>query len=199
MNDPVGWLREAGIATTTTTPGVASICEAVVGEPITGSWWGHPEGKRIWRALMTITESGEALECRLLGRVTWLHRDLWPAFATVVADKGYRAWARERVGEEARELLDLVEAEGEIPAKEAGERLGWGKSKLARLRRKLQVHLLVADREVHMPAGHHVLFLGKWSIDVAGEKPAVADAVATLVEACGTAENVLREFRGRGV
>ena len=57
-----------------------NLVEAIAGEPIKGSWWGHPEGKRIFSVLNAVTESEDVLVCRLVdGKVTLVHRRLWPA------------------------------------------------------------------------------------------------------------------------
>jgi hypothetical protein len=56
------------------------LVEAVVGEPIQGSWWAHPASRRIFAVLQALEESGELLLCRLVeGKVTVVHRRLWPA------------------------------------------------------------------------------------------------------------------------
>jgi len=59
---------------------VPSLAEAVAGGPIKGSWWGHPMGRAIYAAAEAVIESGEVLVCKLVGgKVTYVHRRLWPA------------------------------------------------------------------------------------------------------------------------
>ena len=59
---------------------VPSLVEAVAGELIRGSWWGHPKGRDIFRCSRDIRESADVLVCRLVGgKVTYVHRRLWPA------------------------------------------------------------------------------------------------------------------------
>ena len=61
---------------------VPRLVEVIVGEPIKGSWWGHPASHRIFAVLQAVEESGELLVCRLVeGKVTLVHRRLWPALA----------------------------------------------------------------------------------------------------------------------
>ncbi len=63
---------------------VPRLTEAIVGEPIKGSWWAHAEGKRIFAILNSVTESEDVLVCRLIGgKVTLVHRRLWPALVRV--------------------------------------------------------------------------------------------------------------------
>jgi hypothetical protein len=57
-----------------------TLVEAIAGQQVKGSWWGHPEGKRIFAVLSAVTESEEVLVCRLIdGKATLVHRRLWPA------------------------------------------------------------------------------------------------------------------------
>ena len=54
--------------------------EAIAGASVKGSWWGHPEGKRIFAVLQEVQESPDVLVCRLVGgKVSLVHRRLWPA------------------------------------------------------------------------------------------------------------------------
>ena len=57
-----------------------SLAEAIAGEPIRGSWWGHSAGNRIFRLCEALDDSGEAITFKLLdGKVTYVHRRLLPA------------------------------------------------------------------------------------------------------------------------
>jgi hypothetical protein len=59
---------------------VPSLAEAIVGGPIEGSWWGHPMGHEIFDVLDRVADSPEVLVCKLVeGKVTYVHRRLWPA------------------------------------------------------------------------------------------------------------------------
>jgi hypothetical protein len=56
------------------------LVDAIAGEPVKGSWWGHPRGKEIFRVLSAVQQSDQVLVCRLLeGKLTLVHRRLWPA------------------------------------------------------------------------------------------------------------------------
>jgi hypothetical protein len=52
----------------------------LAGEPIKGSWWAHPKSHRIFTVFEDIAHSPDILSCRLVdGKVTYVHRRLWPA------------------------------------------------------------------------------------------------------------------------
>jgi hypothetical protein len=63
---------------------VPRLTEVIAGEPIKGSWWGHPKGQQIFTILESVTESEDVLVCRLInGKITLVHRRLWPALVRV--------------------------------------------------------------------------------------------------------------------
>jgi hypothetical protein len=62
-------------------PNVATL---VAGEPIKGSWWGHPRGHEIFNTLAELYESDDVVRMRLVnGKVTLVHRRVWPALVRV--------------------------------------------------------------------------------------------------------------------
>ena len=63
---------------------VPSLAEHIAGGPIAGSWWGHPKGQEIYQVAEAVSESDEVLVCKLVdGKVTYVHRRLWPALVKV--------------------------------------------------------------------------------------------------------------------
>jgi hypothetical protein len=70
-----------------------SLAEAIAGGPIRGSWWGHPKGREIFRVAGAVSESPDIVVCKLVsGKVTYVHRRLWPALVRLV-----RRFPRERL------------------------------------------------------------------------------------------------------
>jgi hypothetical protein len=61
---------------------VPSLAQTIAGEEMRGSWWAHPKGKIIFACSRAIRNSNDVLTCRLVeGKVTYVHRRLWPALA----------------------------------------------------------------------------------------------------------------------
>src|SRR6266702_594651 len=78
------FVQEHGVVLASGKGPVPRLAEAVVGEPITGSWWSHPRAHEIFAVLQSVVESGDVLVCRLVeGKVTLVHRRLWPALVRV--------------------------------------------------------------------------------------------------------------------
>lgn len=58
------------------------LIEFIADEAIDGNWWSHPRASAIYNVLSRVSESDDVLVCRLVnGRVTLVHRRLWPALA----------------------------------------------------------------------------------------------------------------------
>jgi hypothetical protein len=78
--DALAWVRDQGIVLQSARGPLPNLAEAVAGEAIRGSWWGHPRGHEIYDVLQEIDASPEFVATRLVnGKVTLVHRRLWPA------------------------------------------------------------------------------------------------------------------------
>ncbi|MFL6672033.1 MAG: hypothetical protein ACJ8LG_01935 [Massilia sp.] len=64
-----------------------TLADAIAGEPIRGSWWGHAQGKRIFDLLQLVCADPDVLVCRLVdGKLTLVHRRQWPALAVLAPE-----------------------------------------------------------------------------------------------------------------
>lgn len=76
------FVREHGVVLVSASGPVPKLTEAIAGEKIKGSWWGHPKGKQIFPVLEDVCEHADVLVCRLIDdKLTLVHRRLWPALA----------------------------------------------------------------------------------------------------------------------
>lgn len=74
------FIEQHGVVLASAKGPVPRLTEAIAGEPIKGSWWGHPKGQQVFLILEAVTESQSVLVCRLVkGKITLVHRRLWPA------------------------------------------------------------------------------------------------------------------------
>jgi hypothetical protein len=82
--DPLAWVYEQEVVLQSARGPVPNLAEQIVGEPIRGSWWGHPSGHEIFAVLNRVRASGDVVATRLIeGRVTLVHRPIWPALVRV--------------------------------------------------------------------------------------------------------------------
>lgn len=76
---------------------VPSLAEAIAGEPLRGSWWTHPRGREIFAITRAVRDSPDVLVSRLVnGRVTYVHRRVWPALVRLAPRLPKAAVARVR-------------------------------------------------------------------------------------------------------
>ncbi len=82
--DAVAALAKHGMLLQSARGPLPSVAEVIAGEPIRGSWWGHPASQAIFDALNILAESPDVVRTRLVnGKVTLIHRRLWPALVRV--------------------------------------------------------------------------------------------------------------------
>lgn len=80
-------VRKHGIVLMSARGPVPNLAEAIAGGPIRGSWWGHPDSHAIFRIATAVAESPDVHVCRLVdGKITFVHRRLWPALARLSDD-----------------------------------------------------------------------------------------------------------------
>lgn len=80
------FVRLHGVVLAAANGPVPKLTEAIAGETISGSWWGHPSGKQIFAVMEQVSAHPDVLVCRLVdGKLTLVHRRLWPALAAAAA------------------------------------------------------------------------------------------------------------------
>jgi hypothetical protein len=130
-------VREAGILSE------RALVEAVAGEPVRGSWWGHSRGRAIYQALEQLREDADVFLCKLVdGKQSYIHRRLWPALLRIQAEASL--WPV--LSAKARTLLARVEKEGSVRA-------------TGRARLELEQALRVVARAEHTASGAHAVVL----------------------------------------
>jgi len=82
--DVAGVLAEQGVLLESARGPIPNVAELVAGEPISGSWWGHPDSHAIFARINELADSPDVVRLRLVnGKVTLVHRRLWPALVRV--------------------------------------------------------------------------------------------------------------------
>lgn len=84
--EALAFVEKHGVVLQAARSSVPSLAEAVAGERIRGSWWGHPKGRDIYRAAEAVGASPDVLACKLVeGKITYVHRRLWPALVKLAS------------------------------------------------------------------------------------------------------------------
>src|SRR5262249_27389889 len=85
-DEALAFVRTQGVVLVAGKGPVPRLVEAIAGESIAGSWWGHPQGKLIFATLQSVVASSDVLVCRLVdGKITLVHRRVWPALVRLAA------------------------------------------------------------------------------------------------------------------
>lgn len=161
-----------------------SVTLIVAGEPIRGSWWGHPLGHAIYDLLDGFGEQSGQLEAKLIdGKVTYVHRRLWPAFFALARHELEARLAKLPATTVA--LFRHVESHGPIRADALPPALASAPRELTKSIRALETALLVHSDSIHTGSGAHVKLLHTWPQWCSARQirvPAVAidDATAEL-------------------
>ena len=83
-DEAVRFVATHGVVLESASGPVPSLVAAVVGGPVRGSWWAHPRSHEIFRITRAVRAAPSVLVCRLVrGKVTFVHRRLWPAVVRV--------------------------------------------------------------------------------------------------------------------
>ena len=76
----LAFVRRHGIVLMAAKGPVPSLADRIAGGPFRGSWWGHARAQEMFRIFDVVCDSRDVLTCRLVdGKMTFVHRRLWPA------------------------------------------------------------------------------------------------------------------------
>ena len=96
-HDAIAFVREHGVVLASGKGPVPRLAEYIAGAPIAGSWWAHRDARRIFRVFEAMNDLDEILVCRLVGgKISFVHRRLWPALVRAAACFSARQLARTR-------------------------------------------------------------------------------------------------------
>jgi hypothetical protein len=126
-----------------------SVVGLVTGESLKGSWWSHPEARKIFAVMTDLDDDEDVLLTKLIaGKDTLVHRRLWPALVAV--GRSGEAWQRNGLTLPAKRLMESVER-----SKSGVEAAGTPA-------RELALRLLAVSSERHSESGRHVRVLESW-------------------------------------
>lgn len=85
--EAIAFVASHGIVLESARGAVPCLVQEIAGGEIHGNWWSHPLGKTLFRVTRAVRASEDILVCRLVaGKVTLVHRRLWPALARCAMD-----------------------------------------------------------------------------------------------------------------
>lgn len=130
---------------------LSNVVTLLTGEAFSKSWWSHPKGRLIFAVMSDLSEHPDVLFSKLLnGKVTLIHRSLWPAF--LAAALANEPWQTRNLSSRGQQLLASLQTSRE-PIKSSGPVV-----------KELEVRLLAHARQVHTESGRHELLIEPWTI-----------------------------------
>ncbi|MFQ6012037.1 MAG: hypothetical protein ACE5LS_00110 [Thermoplasmata archaeon] len=194
----LAWLEAYGILLVVD-PRLPSVTTVVTGKPLRGSWWGHPRSHAIFAMVERLEGHAKALPTKLVsGKVTFVHRRLWPALAGV--GSAAEPWQVEGLTPDEEALLARL---GEAGWLRTDDRAGYSPLDATTVRRatkRLERKLLLVGREVHTETGAHARILETWEAwaDRVGFRETWRTPAAGRQELKETLDGVNRAFGASG-
>lgn len=95
LGEALAFVEQHGVVLQAARGPVPSLAEQVAGGAIRGSWWAHPQAHAIFELASAVSGHPDVLVCKLVGgKVTYVHRRLWPALVKLAPRLGPRALAQ---------------------------------------------------------------------------------------------------------
>ena len=192
LESALGALAEYGLLLLSD-PALPSVTGVIVSEPLRGSWWGHPQGGVIYHVSVALEDHPDVLCAKLVaGKVTFVHRRLWPAVCAVGGAR--EDWQLAGLSAQAQWLLAGTDAAGKV---QTNDLISARRKELPKSGRELERRLLVHATEIHTSSGAHAKVLETWRhwaertgfltnpVSVSDAKRDLEDAVNRLTEGTG--------------
>jgi len=147
LDDLVHRLQEFDLLLSTD-PKFPSVSGLVVGDVGGRSWWAHPQAKQMYSLSCALFDHPDVLLVKLIsGKVTYIHRPLWPAIFAVGTAR--EPWQMDGLSKEAEALLKKTDTGSKVES--SGDVV-----------RQLEARLLVRATSVHTERGFHMKEVQSW-------------------------------------
>lgn len=141
-----------------------SVVSTIVGEPIIGSWWGHPMANPIYNGLNWAIDQKSIISAKLLSKkVTYINKKLYPFFFSIVSE--VRPWQLKGLSKESTELMAMIKKSKTGIRSDSPE----FKLKYPALKKHiddLETRLLIYTEEIHTEGGKHAKEIKPWAKSV---------------------------------
>jgi hypothetical protein len=155
-NRALAMLRRRGVMTLVPAGHVPSLVQEICGGPVQGSWWALPQSRLIYAISSALEDSPGVLALKLLdGKMTFVHRSLWPALVRFATDRHRRDALIASLRPPESRLLAEVERRGEL-------HFGGGAPPAASTKTALERRWLCISTSEHTASGRHATVLRSW-------------------------------------
>lgn len=172
-----------------------SIVAKIVGEEITGSWWGHPLANPIYNGLQWLEHNHSILVIKLIsGKVTYIHESLFSDIYSIVQEP--RDWQLKGLKDDELKLLKYVSKKKKITSDDPKlvEIVKDPKKSFMTLEKKL----LVYSAEEHTDSGKHIKEYMTWKDSKIGKsKPGDYEVSKERIEKVVAGLNQMSESKNK--
>lgn len=136
-----------------------SVATLVTGTSIRGSWWSHPMAHTIFAVNEMLEDHKDVLITKLLcGKVTFVHRKLWPQIYAVA--NACEDWQTRGLSTAAKALFKRVQSDGSL---DTSQLPAVHRKKAGTLARELEIKLLIYSKQIHTQSGSHAKIIETWN------------------------------------
>jgi hypothetical protein len=137
-------------------PKRANAIQILTGEFPRGSWWSHPAANQIYDILQEVEAHPDLLSTKLLsGKVTFVHRRLWPALLAVVTATPREPWQVTGLSPVSQQWLAALD-ESVVSGSETPQ-------PSRTVMKEVEARLLARGESVHTAQGRHETRLEAWT------------------------------------
>lgn len=142
-------------------PKLPSVTTLVAGEPVRGSWWGHPLSHQIFGVLEALGDREDTTLVKLISeKDTFVHKTLFSHLISIGTAR--ESWQLDGLSAAAHGLLDLVDKHGAIRTDELRLTGMKEQKSIGESARELEKALLVRGKSLHTSSGKHAKCLESW-------------------------------------
>jgi hypothetical protein len=130
----------------------------VADEKVSGSWWSHKAGQRIFVVSEMLEDHPDVMIMKLVSdKVTFVHRELWGRVYSIGVAR--EDWQLKKLSPAAKRLLKELDAQGWLQTNKLGKEFG---AKPGETARELESRLLIHANQMHTESGAHTKVIETW-------------------------------------
>lgn len=153
FDQAIGLLEELGLLLVRGAE-IPDVCRLVTGKQFKGSWWANPAAHKIFAVNERLADHPDVTLAKLVsGKVTFIHRKLWPQLFTVATERS--DWQVSNLSAAAKQLLKTLDTKTTLLSTDLGPKPG-------NVVRELEQKLLIHTDQVHTEKGAHAKVLETW-------------------------------------
>lgn len=135
-----------------------NVSRIVAGEKISGSWWSHEAGQKIFLVGEMLEDHADVLIMKLVSnKVTFVHRELWKHVYSIGVARD--DWQMKKLSPVAKRLLQALDDQDWLQTNKLGKAFGPKPSETAR---ELESRLLLHANQIHTESGAHARVIETW-------------------------------------